>query len=63
MAELLPGHPRDAEPCSHQTFAFEAAQQQLNHSSLLITEQRYAVPLEILPDRTSVLEQLDVFAD
>lgn len=41
----------------------EAAQQQLNHSSLLITEQRYAVPLEVLPDRTSVLEQFDVFAD
>lgn len=41
----------------------EAAQHQLNHASLLTTEQRYAVPLTVLPDHTSVLEQFDVLAD
>lgn len=41
----------------------EAAQQQLNHASLLTTEQEYAVPLTFLPDRTELLEQFDVLAD
>ncbi len=41
----------------------EAAQHQLNHASLLTTEQRYAVPLTVLPDHTAVLEQFDVFAE
>lgn len=41
----------------------EAAQHQLNHASLLTTEQRYAVPLTVLPDHTAVLEQFDVLAD
>lgn len=41
----------------------EAAQHQLNHASLLTTEQSYAVPVTVLPDHTDVLEQFDVFAD
>jgi integrase len=40
----------------------EAAQHQLNHASLLTTEQRYAVPMTELPDHTAVLEQFDVLA-
>jgi integrase len=41
----------------------EAAQHQLNHASLLTTEQHYAVPLTVVPDHTDVLEQFDVLAD
>ncbi|WP_353112848.1 hypothetical protein [Microbacterium sp.] len=41
----------------------EAAQHQLNHASLLTTEQSYAVPVTVLPDHTSVLEQFDILAD
>ncbi len=41
----------------------EAAQHQLNHASLLTTEQHYAVPITVLPDHTAVLEQFDILAD
>ncbi len=41
----------------------EAAQHQLNHASLLTTEQSYAVPVTVLPDHTDVLEAFDILAD
>lgn len=41
----------------------EAAQHQLNHAHRSTTEDRYAVPLTVLPDHTAVLEQFDVLAD
>ena len=41
----------------------EAAQQQLNHTSLTTTEQSYAVPVSFLPDQTAILDQFDVFSD
>lgn len=41
----------------------EAAQHQLNHAHMSTTEDKYAVPVTVLPDQTVILEQFDVLSD